>query len=214
MNNNYAKPLFFKLGQDKQRLIIKAAVQQFASHGYQKASSNAIVKEAGISKGALFQYFANKEALFLFVFAEFTGKVKQKIRNDINWDSDFFSLIQGILLAGLAFVDKYPAYYQIYLRVVFELDVPRRDELLTKVRLFSQEYFSDIVRLSQGNDILRADLSVEMIIYIVDSAIDHFLQEYGQGHLARRLGFKELREKQLLTAVDQIVLVLQDGLKK
>lgn len=48
----------------KQEQIRKAALREFAREGYERASTNNIVKEAGIAKGTLFYYFRNKQALF------------------------------------------------------------------------------------------------------------------------------------------------------
>ncbi len=45
---------------DKQERIINASLAEFARNGYERASTNEIVKEAGISKGSLFVYFNNK----------------------------------------------------------------------------------------------------------------------------------------------------------
>lgn len=59
---------FKRLEQGKREKIINAAMAEFALRGYEKASTNEIVKKAGISKGLLFHYFRNKKQLFLFLF--------------------------------------------------------------------------------------------------------------------------------------------------
>ena len=45
---------FLNLELEKQDRIINAAIKEFAQKGYDKASTNEIVKEAGISKGLLY----------------------------------------------------------------------------------------------------------------------------------------------------------------
>lgn len=59
---------FFDLNREKQDRMINAALRIFAINGYRHASTDAIVKEAGISKGLLFHYFTNKIGLFSFLF--------------------------------------------------------------------------------------------------------------------------------------------------
>ena len=44
--------------------ILRAAYNEFESHGYSLASTNKIVSEAGVSKGTLFNYFGSKENLY------------------------------------------------------------------------------------------------------------------------------------------------------
>jgi len=60
--------LFHSLEEDKQTRIINAAMEEFAEKGFKRASTNAIVERAGISKGMLFYYFGSKEELFDFLF--------------------------------------------------------------------------------------------------------------------------------------------------
>ena len=59
---------FLNLKPEKQEKILEAAIREFADKGFEKASTNEIIKEAGISKGILFHYFQNKKNLFLFVY--------------------------------------------------------------------------------------------------------------------------------------------------
>lgn len=58
---------FTNLDSEKQQRIINAALMEFAEQGYEKASTNRIVKEAGIGKGMLFYYFKSKQELYLFL---------------------------------------------------------------------------------------------------------------------------------------------------
>ena len=53
--------------EDKRRKIIAAAIKEFSKKGYEKASTNEIIKEAGVSKGLLFHYFDSKKNLYLRV---------------------------------------------------------------------------------------------------------------------------------------------------
>ena len=59
---------FFDLNREKQDRMINAALRIFAENGYRHASTDIIVKEAGISKGLLFHYFTSKMGLFSFLF--------------------------------------------------------------------------------------------------------------------------------------------------
>ncbi len=58
---------FYHLPLEKRETIIKACQDEFIEHGYENASTNRIVKNAGISKGSLFQYFSSKEDIYLFI---------------------------------------------------------------------------------------------------------------------------------------------------
>lgn len=49
--------------------IVAAGARVLAEHGYQGASTNRIAREAGISPGSLYQYFAGKDAIVAAIAA-------------------------------------------------------------------------------------------------------------------------------------------------
>lgn len=55
---------FSKLEPEKRRRVLDAAMSEFASEGFEKASTNRIVEKAEIGKGMLFYYFKSKKALY------------------------------------------------------------------------------------------------------------------------------------------------------
>ncbi len=58
---------FENLNPEKQQKILNSALSEFAEHGYEQASTNRIVKQAGIGKGMLFYYFKNKKDLYEYL---------------------------------------------------------------------------------------------------------------------------------------------------
>lgn len=58
------RPRFEKLPAEKRERILEAAAKEFSAHGYDGASMNRILDEAGISKGAAYYYFDDKADLF------------------------------------------------------------------------------------------------------------------------------------------------------
>lgn len=55
-------------GQATRDQLVVIATGLFAAHGYDGASIDAVLQEAGVSKGALYHHFKGKEALFEAVF--------------------------------------------------------------------------------------------------------------------------------------------------
>jgi AcrR family transcriptional regulator len=58
------RPRFEKLPAEKQERILEAAAKEFTANGYDGASLNRILEEAGISKGAAYYYFDDKADLY------------------------------------------------------------------------------------------------------------------------------------------------------
>lgn len=54
---------FKELREEKMTLIMDVALMHFAGDGYHKTTINQIARQAGISKGLMYNYFESKEAL-------------------------------------------------------------------------------------------------------------------------------------------------------
>jgi AcrR family transcriptional regulator len=61
------RPRFAKLPPAQQAAILRAALDEFAAHGFHDASLNRVIDAAGISKGSMYYYFDGKEDLFTHV---------------------------------------------------------------------------------------------------------------------------------------------------
>lgn len=61
------RPRFSKLPEDKREWIIEIAAKEFAAEGFEGASLNRILEQAGISKGSAYYYFDDKADVFLTV---------------------------------------------------------------------------------------------------------------------------------------------------
>ncbi len=60
--------------------IVKVAMRLFAEKGYSDASLNAIVREAGVSKGAFFHYWRSKEDLLKDMLDRYMQEVETAYR--------------------------------------------------------------------------------------------------------------------------------------
>src|SRR6188768_1387319 len=61
------RPRFAKLPPAQQHAILRAALDEFAAHGFRDASLNRIIEAAGMSKGSMYYYFDGKEDLYAHV---------------------------------------------------------------------------------------------------------------------------------------------------
>lgn len=84
---------FFDLKKEKQDRMLNAALKIFAQNGYAHASTDDIVKEAGISKGLLFHYFTNKIGLYSFLYDFSARFVELEMTSTVDRsDNDYFSI--------------------------------------------------------------------------------------------------------------------------
>ena len=126
---------FFDVKKSKQDAIINAALKTFALKGYKDASTDVIVKEAGISKGLLFHYFTSKQGLYDFIcdystkymILELTRAVKKS-------EKDCFEIMSAITSARVRVMKNYPFMHQFLLSIKNEED-PEALEVIEMVGL-------------------------------------------------------------------------------
>ncbi|MGE3288150.1 MAG: TetR/AcrR family transcriptional regulator [Pseudonocardia sp.] len=62
-----ARSRFSRLDPEQQQAILRAALDEFAAHGFRDASLNRVIDAAGVSKGSMYYYFDSKADLYAHV---------------------------------------------------------------------------------------------------------------------------------------------------
>ena len=86
---------FFDLKKEKQDRMINAALKLFAENGYRRASTDDMVKEAGISKGLLFHYFGSKLGLYEFVYDYSVKFLTMELSSVLHQEETDFFVLRG-----------------------------------------------------------------------------------------------------------------------
>lgn len=168
---------FLNLPEEKKNRILETAIQEFSEKGYGRASINTMVNRLGISKGSIFQYFTNKRSLFFYVFEYAVALVKRtlvQVKEDTE-DEEVFERIRKSLLAGVEFIQKHPHIYRLYLNLQMGDDTPFRSELIHKIRLFSAEYLSSLLRQGVERGEISNKISINQAVFLLDAVMDRFL---------------------------------------
>lgn len=106
------KETFFNLPDDKRKLIISSAMQEFSKTNYDTASINQICKKSNIPKGSFYQYFADKLDLYVYIM---TLAIEEKIKFFSTAIEEFHTLtlseqIRLLFRKGVEFAKKHPLY--------------------------------------------------------------------------------------------------------
>lgn len=158
---------FLNLDSEKQDRIINSAIKEFALKGYEKASTNEIVKEAEISKGLLFHYFKNKKLLFLFLYDYSLEKVTDEVFKKIDFtERDFIARLHQTSLAKLGLLKKYPEMFR-FIEVAYMEDASAVHSELEK----RKKEFTDlnVGKIYEGIDMskFRTDMDVQKVLKII-----------------------------------------------
>lgn len=150
--------------------MINASLKMFGSYGYRFASTDDIVKEAGISKGLLFHYFGSKLGVYTFVYDYSVRFMTMELKNAVQPDeTDFFNLYIQIEQGKLQVLKNYPCM-QLFLdkcntenvsEALLAIEEKRREIEALYQSIFSQ---ADLSRLPKY-------LDVEKLRYMLHSTL-------------------------------------------
>ena len=88
------KQTFYRLREEKQESVMRAAVHAFVEHGFTRAKISDIAKDAGIAKGSIFQYFEDKRELFIYTAQWGLELFMKKIDSQMNFgDMDIYEYL-------------------------------------------------------------------------------------------------------------------------
>ncbi|QHQ63245.1 TetR family transcriptional regulator [Anaerocolumna sedimenticola] len=168
--------IFYSLDREKQERIINAALKEFAQNGYEKASTNVIIKEAEIAKGSLFKYFNSKKELYLFLF-DYVNGVINKIYDEIDWnETDLFERMKQIGLIKLRIYKQYPKAFD-FLKSVPNENSP---EVKSKIDAIKKELIENGLGMGYKNINLskfRDDMDTKKIMNIITWTIMSFSEQ-------------------------------------
>lgn len=209
-----AKKTFFNLPEEKQKRVLETAIEEFSEKGYEGASINIIVSRLGIAKGSIYQYFTNKKNLFLYIFSyavELIRRTLKQVKSETR-DDPVFERIKKSLLVGIEFIQQHPSIYRIYLKMMFEREIPFRQELLHKIRLFSSEYLTSLLHEGRERGEIRKDVDVRVAVFLLDAVMDRFLQAYAVPFLDSEIRIYRMERSAIEQRINEIVEILQEGL--
>jgi TetR/AcrR family transcriptional regulator len=149
------KKTFYNLNEEKRQGIFKADVREFATRKFSEASLNQIVKAAKIPWGSFYQYFDDKEDLYLYVIEEISkykwDALKQVGVEDV--DGDFFDTIKEKIMALIQLGKYNPDYAQI--AIFQEMD---DSEFIRKLRGDSTKHWKQIIERDKKRGVIKPEI--------------------------------------------------------
>jgi TetR/AcrR family transcriptional regulator len=167
--------IFKSMDTEKKDRIINSALEEFSKNGFDKASTNEIVKNAGISKGLLFHYFESKKRLYSILETFAMEIIIESISKNIDWkERDFFLRLKQIIIIKASVTNKYPYIYE-FLKTAFEgkpIDAIR--EFASKE---SEELSNKVYTHNIDLSMFKEGIDIETTMSIIRWTFDKFGEE-------------------------------------
>jgi TetR/AcrR family transcriptional regulator len=196
---------FLRLPEEKQDEIMLTALREFAHKGYDLASTNSIVAEAGISKGLLFKFFGSKEKLFLYLVQRYLHKTVSLVRLDENVTDMFAYMLAKFQAENALFKDNSDALLS-YLLLNKMMNTPDHPIYKKARALYYDSYVkTEIDRIMSRLDVgrLRDGLTPAAVREVIELLINSFRALAHQDPETFLLGWPARfeKEKQMLEIV-------------
>lgn len=102
-----------RIRQQNEELILSAAAEEFARHGYKGTSMNAIALRAGLPKANLHYYFSNKLGLYVEVMRHIL-ELWDNAFDHLTAEDDPATALAGYIRTKMAFSRKQPQASKIF----------------------------------------------------------------------------------------------------
>jgi TetR/AcrR family transcriptional regulator len=102
-----------RIRQKNEQLILSAAEQEFARHGYKGATVNSIAQRAGLPKANVHYYFNNKLELYAAVLSGIV-ELWDGTLNEMHADDDPATVLPAYIAAKIRFSREYPLASRIF----------------------------------------------------------------------------------------------------
>lgn len=183
----YSSPRFDRLDEDKRYRVIRAAIDEFASCGYEAANINKIAKKAHISVGSLYKYFESKEDLFLYVIQLSSDLIEEELRaiNEIPFMS-VESKIEKVLRIILRTNREQNSLIRLYLELISSSNNDMTEQLSFNLETFSSQCYREILTNGQTTGEVRAELDPAMAAFHLDNIFSALQYSYAGGYLHER----------------------------
>jgi AcrR family transcriptional regulator len=208
------KQTFFNLPDEKRNTIVNAAIDEFAEYGLENASTNRIVANSGISKGSFYQYFEDKQDIFMYLLTVLEQEKMEyfKSKHPPSMHMDTFQYFRWMIKTGMEFNSAYPRLVQAVSRVMFTEGLYYKNFL--NIRERSQQGLRAMLMQAIQNGEVDPSVDVDLAVMIMETwsnAISNYILQEG---VKKKDIMKWVRSAKTQEKIDKMLYVMEYGLRK
>ncbi len=209
------KQTFFNLPDEKRDVIINAAIDEFVEYGLEIASTNRIVANSGISKGSFYQYFEDKQDVFMYLLTVLESEKMEYFKgmHPPSMNMDTFQYFRWMIKKGMEFNTSNPRLTQAISRVMIgegmyygNTFADSRNRSLQALKVMIEQ----AIERGEVDPSIDVDLAV-MVMETWSNAISTYVMNEG---LKQKDIMKWMRSAEVQERIDKMLYVMEYGLRK
>lgn len=182
----YHKSTFDKISTERQEKILKVAISEFANKGYIGANINQIAKNAGISIGSLYSYFASKEDLFLSII-DIGYSLIEEVFQRVDRSENIFIVMEKLLKDTREYALKYPELNQIYVDLTTQ-SISKFSELISfKCEEATFMVYEELIKKAKARGEITSRVDDKVIAFYLDNIVITYQFSLASSYYKNRL---------------------------
>ncbi|MDN5544925.1 MAG: TetR/AcrR family transcriptional regulator [Rhodococcus sp. (in: high G+C Gram-positive bacteria)] len=194
-SGGFHKETFEKTTEQRRQAVLNAAIEQFSTNGYSATSINQVARQAGISIGALYSYFASKEDLFLAIIDSAYELMEEILTGVAGASRDVFDYVEHMLQACSRFALENAELNQLYLTITTQTTDGLSARLSDKIESITPRVLTGLIRDGKTAGTVRADADEDAFAFCIDNLFMmyqfSFASEYHRERLRVYLGMDQ-----------------------
>jgi AcrR family transcriptional regulator len=209
------KQTFLNLPPEKRETVMNAAIEEFAEYGLENASTNRIVKNSGIAKGSFYQYFEDKQDVFMHMLDLIEQKEIEffKEQHPPDQKMDVFHYYSWMVKQGMEFGLANPRAIQAAWRVLLGEGL-YYGKNLAGYRQKTTQALTMMIKLAMERGEVDPSVDVELAVMVMETwsnAITTYVLNEG---MKQKDVLKWMRSPKTQETIDKLLYVMEYGLRK
>lgn len=195
---------FFRLRDEKQESIMRAAMHEFVESGFERAKVSDIAKRAGVAKGSIYQYFSDKEELYIYCAEWGLSVFMEKLDKRMELGNlDVFEYFMDSVSKSVVLQEEREL-------TLFMQSIAKEPKLIGKSlqRMYSTSgsYITTLLQNSKAKGTVRIDLDDELLTEYFIAVTERFKTRW----MNKYIDFsKESTEEQTLAMQSELTQMLE-----
>lgn len=172
LEKKYYKEPFERIDIERKNLILEKGIEEFSSKGYENANINLIAKNAGISIGLMYKYFATKEDLFITCLKHGMDILEKALNDILVSDDRLLVKAEKLIRTTCAHSKRHSNYIKMYNEICAQKGSKQTISLLVEEIESKRSliYIKAIGEALAKGDV-RSDLDPRYFAYFLDNLL-------------------------------------------
>ena len=209
------KQTFLNLPEEKRETIMNAAIEEFAEYGLENASTNRIVKNSGIAKGSFYQYFEDKQDVFMHMLDMIEKKELEFFKNEHPPDHnmDVFHYYRWMVKKGMEFGLAHPRAIQAAWRVLLGEGL-YYGKNLAGYREKTTKALTMLIKQAMERGEVDPSVDVELAVMVMETWSNAITTYFLNEGMKQKDILKWMRSPKTQETIDKLLYVMEYGLRK